>query len=242
LIEFNDKNKSFDKVVEFDMQSDVFPSGHPFQHNDGGVEYVYFGDPFPLVRVRANPHDLADLSKYEVYTCLKKGSRTDSIEIERKAENLLFSWKTDTIPYTQKLQSKLIKTGRIKSSEGLFQLTNDSFKPIIIHRGSVCWNEYRKRWIMIGVETFGSSMLGEVWYAEAEHPVGPWIKARKIVTHEKYSFYNPKQHSMLDKDGGRIIYFEGTYTNMFSGNNDQTPRYNYNQIMYRLDLADKRLR
>ena len=28
---------------------------------------------------------------------------------------------------------------------------------------------------------------------------------------------------------------------MFSGNPDQTPRYNYNQIMYKLDLADSRL-
>jgi hypothetical protein len=28
---------------------------------------------------------------------------------------------------------------------------------------------------------------------------------------------------------------------MFSGNPDQTPRYNYNQIMYKLDLTDARL-
>ncbi|MFQ5731289.1 MAG: hypothetical protein ACE5KM_04960, partial [Planctomycetaceae bacterium] len=65
--------------------------------------------------------------------------------------------------------------------------------------------------------------------------------ARKIVTHDKYSFYNPKQHPMFDKRGGRVIYFEGTYTNTFSGNPDRTPRYNYNQILYRLDLADPRL-
>ena len=30
-------------------------------------------------------------------------------------------------------------------------------------------------------------------------------------------------------------------THTFSGNPDQTPRYDYNQIMYRLDLADERL-
>ena len=45
----------------------------------------------------------------------------------------------------------------------------------------------------------------------------------------------------FDQDGGRTIYFEGTYTHTFSGNSDQTPRYDYNQIMYRLDLADPRL-
>ena len=71
--------------------------------------------------------------------------------------------------------------------------------------------------------------------------LGPWVYARKIVTHDKYSFYNPKQHPMFDKDGGRIIFFEGTYTTTFSGNPDPTPRYDYNQVMYQLDLSDPRL-
>ncbi len=61
------------------------------------------------------------------------------------------------------------------------------------------------------------------------------------MTHDKYSFYNPKQHPMFDQEGGRIIYFEGTYTTTFSGNPDPTPRYDYNQVMYRLDLSDPRL-
>ena len=65
--------------------------------------------------------------------------------------------------------------------------------------------------------------------------------ATKIVTHDKYSFYNPKQHPVFDRDGGRVIYFEGTYTATFSGNPNRTPRYDYNQIMYRLDLSDARL-
>jgi hypothetical protein len=63
----------------------------------------------------------------------------------------------------------------------------------------------------------------------------------KIVTHDRYSFYNPKQHPMFDKDGGRTIFFEGTYTHTFSGNTDQTPRYDYNQIMYQLALNDPRV-
>ena len=58
----------------------------------------------------------------------------------------------------------------------------------------------------------------------------------------KYSFYNPKQHPMFDTDNGRTIFFEGTYTSMFSGNPDRTPRYNYNQVMYKLDLSDPRLK
>ena len=110
------------------------------------------------------------------------------------------------------------------------------------HGGTVSWNEYRKRWVMIAVELFGeSSVLGEVWFAEADAPTGPWVYARKVVTHDKYSFYNPKQHPFFDEDGGRTIYFEGTYTHTFSGNTHQTPRYDYNQVMYRLDLSDPRL-
>jgi hypothetical protein len=61
------------------------------------------------------------------------------------------------------------------------------------------------------------------------------------VTHNRYSFYNPKQHPFFDRQGGRLVYLEGTYTTSFSGNTDKTPRYDYNQVMYRLDLSDPRL-
>ena len=95
---------------------------------------------------------------------------------------------------------------------------------------------------MIAVQSYGSSsFLGEVWYAEADTPLGPWVYARKVVTHHRYSFYNPKRHPMFDQDGGRVIYFEGTYAATFSGNPDPTPRYDYNQVMYQLDLSDPRL-
>jgi hypothetical protein len=242
LVEFNDETGQFEKLVEFDMQSPLFPGGHPLSHEDDGVEYVYFANPFPVIRVRATPGHLRDPSKYEAYTCLKRGSRANSIDVERRGTSPSFSWKTDTIPFTAKLQARLIKEGSIQPEEAPFLLTDDSGEPVMMHGGSVYWNEYRKRWIMIGVESFGTSHLGEVWYAEAEVLIGPWGNARKIVTHDQYSFYNPKQHPMFDKDGGRVIFFEGTYTSMFSGNDDPTPRYNYNQIMYKLDLSDPRLR
>jgi hypothetical protein len=62
------------------------------------------------------------------------------------------------------------------------------------------------------------------------------------VSHERYSFYNPKHHPYFDQEGGRVIYFEGTYSHTFSGSEETaTPRYDYNQILYRLDLSDVRL-
>ena len=94
---------------------------------------------------------------------------------------------------------------------------------------------------MIISQIGGSSLLGEVWYAEAPEPTGPWKYTRKIVSHNNYSFYNPKQHPLFNTDGGRTIYFEGTYTNMFSGNKNPTPGYNYNQIMYKVDVQDPQL-
>jgi hypothetical protein len=94
---------------------------------------------------------------------------------------------------------------------------------------------------MIFQQVDGTSHLGEIWYAEADLPEGPWLYARKILTHDRYTFYNPAYHNFFDEDKGRIIYFEGTYTDSFSGAAFPTPRYNYNQIMYRLDLSDPRL-
>ncbi|MFZ2639708.1 MAG: hypothetical protein WA117_01880, partial [Verrucomicrobiia bacterium] len=60
----------------------------------------------------------------------------------------------------------------------------DSGKPLVMHYGSVCWNDFRKRWIMIAVaQGGGSSFLGEVYYAEAPELTGPWLRAKKILTH-----------------------------------------------------------
>jgi hypothetical protein len=46
---------------------------------------------------------------------------------------------------------------------------------------------------------------------------------------------------MFDKERGRVIFFEGTYTSSLTSNPNPTPRYDYNQVMYKLDLADPRL-
>jgi len=243
LIEFDDEQQQFGSRMPIPLDAPLQPTGHPLKHVDAGVEYVYFGNPYPRVRVPATAEDLRDLSKYEAWTCLKQGSRDGSAELDRNDDGKLrFAWKSDTPPVGGKLRKHLIQQGTLQEKEGLIHLQDvETAKRVAAHGGSVFWNEYRQRWIAIILESFGTSLLGEVWYAEADTPLGPWVYARKIVTHNKYSFYNPKQHPMLDKHGGQMIFFEGTYTNTFSGNPDQTPRYNYNQIMYKLDLADPRL-
>jgi hypothetical protein len=193
--------------------------------------------------VKATAVDFCRPQRYETWTCLKEGSRLDSPQIDRDAAGRArYGWKRNTPAVGPAEQSKLIASGQLKANEAWLRLRDrDTGKPVQAHAGSVYWNAYRKRWVMIATQFGGSSLLGEVWYSESDTPVGPWVSAVKVATHPRYDFYNPKQHPMFDKHGGRVIFFEGTYANTFSGNPEATPRYDYNQLLYKLDLADPRL-
>jgi len=239
----DDKNE-FIKLRDVDMTAPIFPQGHAFRQREGYRDYVYFAHPYPLLRVPATVEAFADPTRYEAFTCLKEGSRLDDPQLDRDATGRLrYAWRKNTPPVGPAEQAKLVSAGKMKAAESPFHLRDrDSGKPVTLHAGSVSWNDYRKRWTMIAVEHAGKpSFLGEVWYAEADVVTGPWHYAVKVVTHDRMSFYNPKQHPMFAKDGGRVIYFEGTYTHDFSGNPDATSRYEYNQVMYRLDLSNPRV-
>lgn len=111
-----------------------------------------------------------------------------------------------------------------------------------IAAGSIAWNDWRKRWVFIFQQARGqATSTGEVWYAEADSPAGPWGKAVKVVSHNNYTFYNPRIHASMVPAGSKFILFEGTYTAEFADHAKPTPRYNYNQILYRLDLDDPAL-
>jgi hypothetical protein len=244
LAVFDDDKNQFEHLDDWDMKAPVFPSGHAFHHTEDGADYVYFANPYPLTRVLASPEHFRRTGDYESYTCLKEGSRLKNPVFDHDAQGRLrYAWRKDAPAVGPAEQARFIADGKMKAEEALLQLRDrDSDKPIFAHTGSVYWNEYRRRWVMIAVQLEGTSYLGEVWYAEADAPLGPWVHAVKVATHDHYSFYNPKQDPMFDKDGGRVIFFEGTYTHTFSGNRDATPRYEYNQILYKLDLSDPRLK
>jgi hypothetical protein len=242
LAEWDDEKKEFRKVAAFDLKAPLLPQGHSFHHTTGGIEYVYFANPYPLTRVKADAAALARPAEYEGFTCLKEGTAPEDGKVDRDGDRVRWSWKKGTPPLTPAQEAKLVRAGALKADEALTHLRDaDTGKAVAAHGGSVYWNDYRKRWVMIVVQSFGTSALGEVWYAEADTPAGPWVYARKVVTHDRYSFYNPTQHPFFDEKGGRIIYFEGTYATTFSGNDNPTPRCDYNQMMYRLDLDDPRL-
>lgn len=118
----------------------------------------------------------------------------------------------------------------------------ESGEDITPHRGSIMWHPWRRRWVSIFAQQYGkSSFLGEIWYAEADAPTGPWGPAVKVLTHDNYTFYNPYIHPEFTTSESPTLIFEGTYTYTFSGNQRPTPRYDYNQLLYRLDLSETSL-
>jgi hypothetical protein len=247
---FNDDKAVFEKWIVYDKDGPMNIDGHPFRVTVNGSPCLYFPPvnlgSFPLERTRLDKAHVSDPASYEAFTCLAPGARyeKENTRLDRAPDGrLVWGWKRNTAPLSYEQERELIAAGHLKPGEALMQLrdvvTGATFRP---HGGSVYWNPYRGRWIMLVSEAGSkSSYLGELWFAEADTPVGPWVYARKIVTHDKYTFYNPTQHPFFDQDGGRTIYFEGTYTDTYSGNEDKTPRYNYNQMMYRLALNDPRL-
>ena len=213
LCVWNEETKSFDPHKVLWKQSaeqpkqPPMPSGHPVFWKDGqGREWVYFGDPLPVLRCAAT---------YE-------------------------AWQDPTQWETLKPQETLPTVAGVAGTEK----AQVKVKP---HSGSVAWNAYRKRFVTVFMEAFGKpSVFGELWYAEADSPTGPWGPAVKILTHQNYTFYNPRIHPEFTPEGGTgaggngsaspLLFFEGTYTMQFADHAHATPRYDYNQVLYRLDL------
>ncbi len=230
---WNDEQQIFERAVTLKPGEARCLKGHPLRHGEGDQEFVYCGLMFPTLRVPARYEAIIDPEQYEAWTCLDAQQQV----VRNDANQPQFAWKPNAKAWTPKLDKQLAASER-----QLLPRDVNGDKSVSLHGGSVRWNKHRQKWIAIGVQEGGTSYLGEVWYSEADALTGPWQKAAKIVTHEKYSFYNPVHHELFDAEDGRVIYFEGTYTYTFSGNNQATPRYDYNQILYQLDLDNPALR
>lgn len=110
------------------------------------------------------------------------------------------------------------------------------------HTGSIAYSSHHKAWVTVFMQNFGKpSPFGELWYAEANSPFGPWGKAVKVLSHENYTFYNPRLLAEFTPEGSPTLLFEGTYTEQFANKPYPTARYDYNQILYRVNLNDERL-
>ncbi len=238
LMVYNDEIDTFEPLVRPGLEFLPYRNtGHAFKVEVQGTPYYYFTSPSPMgsrLRVRASWDDVIDANRYEVLTALSSDKADGS-----DARWISFGELLTTMGMTKPAVIEALEA----EAKGVRVYDAESGEAVSPHNGTVYYNAHRQRWIGIFVQHFGTpSVLGEVWYAEADTPVGPWAYARKIVTHDKYSFYNPKHHPLFDQEGGRTIYFEGTYSATFSGSEESaTPRYDYNQIMYRLNLDEPRL-
>ncbi len=243
---FNDSTQTFQRFQSYSLTAPITPQGHSFNVTQNGQDYIYFDQTYPDIRVKNDWNDVTHITNWEAYSPLKANTRWDANnpQFDRDPQgNIIFGWKQNTDPLSYEMLQDISQHNYIPRSQLPFRLQDyKTGQPIDLHRSSVYWNDFRKSWVMIGVESFGTSFLGEVWFSEAPTPEGPWVNAIKVATHNSgstndYSYYNPTQHPFFDQDGGRIIYFDGTYSDTFSGNSNPTPLYDYNEVMYRLDLA-----
>lgn len=236
LAVFNDQNEVFESKVKWDL-TEGHDSAHPFRALVKGIEHLYL---YPNLRVKATWESLADLRNYEAFTCVAGDGKLRGADsaLEREATGRpRYSWKSGADRLHPGRLRELVAHGKLRADEAWIHLHDfETGQPVEAGRGSVFWNAFRRRWVMLV-----SAQPGEIWFAEGDTPLGPWVYARRVVSHDRYNFYNPTQHPFFDQMGGRLIYFEGTYTAAFSAAPAPTPRYDYNQIMYRLDLADPRL-
>lgn len=255
LLRYDDQREIFERVATWDQKMPAAPTGHVLRlagPQPDSEQHFYFTTPFPGLRVPATWEAVQNPAAYEGLTCFAAGARYDETApaeertlppVERDptgSANLV--WRPNTVPLTVKLQQQLVEAGTLHPAERAFVLRDvETGREITTHGGTVRYNAYRQRWVMVALEMGGTSLLGEVWFAEADTPLGPWAYTRKIVSHDDYSFYNVMHHPGCDSADGRRIYFEGTYTAMFSGAKTPTPRYDYNQVMYALALDDPRL-
>jgi hypothetical protein len=192
------------------------------------ITVSHFDNP---VRTLATVAGLTTPSTYQAYTPFAQGSDT-TLDVALDG-TLVYSWKTSTVP----LRANNPVADTVPADQKLYGHHRDVETGVVpaLTGGSVDWNDYRQRFL-----TLVSGILsGEIYYLEADTPMGPWTASRKVVTHAnlptRYTTYGTRRHPFFDKQGGREVFFETTYTAWLS-NSIATPRYDYNQIMHRLDL------
>lgn len=250
LLIYDDARQVFTPFCRFSPNTALVPSEHPTRVDVDGKEYFYFAAPYPTVRVRASWDQVTRPAAYEGYSCLKHGSSAgrDGPTLDRDRDHrLIWSWRAGVEPASPRQVEHWIAMGLMRRDESPFQMRDTgNGQPITAAGGSVAWNAYLHKWTMLFGQLGGASNLGEIWFAEANAPEGPWLDARKVATHamkdNNDDLYNPMQHPEFARDGGRVIYFEGTLATTFENNPHPTPLYDYNNLMYKLDLSDPRMK
>jgi hypothetical protein len=234
LAKLDPSRQTFTFVADYPKGAPI-PGGRSMVVRDPtGASYAYWTNP---LRFPATSNGVQDLAGYEVYSAYgPHGATTLAKNVDG---TLSYAWTPGATAVTQ----AALKSLSIDAAQGLDgHLTDlDAGTNVAVAHQSSMWNDSRKRFSAVVQQQFGTSLLGETWYVEGDTPLGPWVYARKVVTHDDgYTFYNPDIVPYFSEAGGRVLFFDATYTNSYTSL-APTPRYNYNEIMYRLDLDDPRL-
>lgn len=244
LAVFNDDSEVFESLVTWPLEiMPRGPQGSTFLYDDADGEWLAFSTPFPTVRMRPSLAALRDPNAWQALTPLPPQTQFSGPDtpLDRDAAGRLrYAWKHNAFPLTPQQEHELLEAGKLSPDETRL-LPHDFHDPntiIVLHNGSTHYNAFRKTWITIATRFGGKSMLGEIYFTEAVSPDAPRMQAVEVASHDPFTFYNPIHHPFFDSPDGRTIYFEGTFTTTFSAAPAPIPRYDYNQLMYSLDLAD----
>jgi hypothetical protein len=222
MLTFDDSTGRFVPGVDFSDRTARWPLEGAFLVDQSDQRWVYYHNP---VRIPARSEALLDPSTYETFTPFTDRSGT----VERSGGVAVYRWRGGGIPYPT---NEPALTARDRIEGHLVDV--ETAQAIPVHQnGSTVYNDYTGRYIRYVQAYFAS---GETWLAMADTPMGPWVYAAHVASFPGYTFYNPRAHPEFDRDFGRRVLFEGTYTQAISPAPIATPRYDYNQIMHAIDL------
>jgi hypothetical protein len=234
LARFDDTAGSFQRVLtDFATRANFTrPDGHAVKLGHGADAYVHY---FDRLRIPATAAAFMDPTSYEQFSPYPAGG---AATLQRAADGTLdYAWRAGARPAA----SAALKSAGAAADQDLdgHVVAVDTGASLTLTSNSFAWNAHRGRFVRVAQQVGGAtSLLGELWHVEADTPMGPWVYAQKILTHDNYTFYNAFHHPELER--GSSLYLEGTYTATYT-NATPTPRYNYNQQMIRVDLDDARL-
>jgi len=235
--------------------------------------YVYYASAFAMARAPATFEGIEDPSTYEYFTpCAAEDAGGCDMQPGHALNASAWGWKRanlDGAPggvayFGPAQEAAMLKAGALAHDAARMQVVDAATKaPIggVLSRGSVNWNAFRRKYVLIADrtddgETDGTSRFGEIYYCEAPAITGPWTECHKVVTHQATgnSCYNPLQLPWLDEGGGRVVHLACTFTSMSSsrsGRRDRScafdgyggvdcaiavPRYEYNNLVFRLNV------
>ena len=132
-------------------------SGHPFVHDMDGKKWLLCGDPAPVVRVPAALAAVLDPDKYEAFTPLNENRVIGP-----------WRWQRELPPLDAVGEADIVKGKRIRAEDARYTPTGDG-EAVTLHRGTVRWNEYRKKWLLIATQIGGLAGLDLMHHNERRH-------------------------------------------------------------------------